>query len=416
MQKLDTSTPVVVLRALHQGGLGIVRSLGRLGVPVYVVDNGPWTPAFFSRHCRGRIRKDLERSSAGDSAGFLLDRARKIGRRPILIPTTDETALFVADNANALKECFLFPDQSPETAHALASKQSMFRLARALGIPTPETFFPRSRLDAIELLEAVPCPLVLKAIDCARQRRLAVQTKAIASDRHEFLELYDRMQDPQEPNLIIQEYIPGGDDSIWMFNGYFNRDSKCLFGMTGKKIRQNPVYTGSSCLAICLHNDLVERLTLHFMESVGYRGILDIGYRYDARDGTYKVLDVNPRIGSTFRLFVGDNGMDVARALYLDLTGQTVPVSQHCEGRKWIVEDWDLVSSLRYYFDGKLAPGEWIRSFRGVQETSFLSLGDPLPILPVLLQDVYELAKRSVKRFRHPNRTPRDVHRMWHKA
>ena len=59
------------------------------------------------------------------------------------------------------------------------------------------------------------------------------------------------------------------------------------------------------------------------MKAIGYQGILDIGYRYDRRDGQYKVLDVNPRIGCTFRLFAATNGMDVARALYLDMTGQT---------------------------------------------------------------------------------------------
>ena len=82
------------------------------------------------------------------------------------------------------------------------------------------------------------------------------------------------------------------------------------------------------------------------------QGILDIGYRYDARDGRYKLLDANPRLGATFRLFVGDNGMDVTRAEYLHFTGQPVPVSHICTGRKWILEDADLVSCIQYYRDG----------------------------------------------------------------
>src|SRR5216683_4807846 len=114
-------------------------------------------------------------------------------------------------------------------------------------------------------------------------------------------------------------------DTGWIFNGYFNRKSECLIGFTGKKIRQCPVHTGSTSLGICLANEEVENTTKRFMKSIGYRGILDIGYRYDARDGTFKVLDVNPRIGATFRLFVDANGMDVVRALYLDLTEQPVP-------------------------------------------------------------------------------------------
>src|SRR5439155_2952849 len=199
-----------------------------------------------------------------------------------------------------------------------------------------------------------------------------------------------------QPNLILQEYIPGGDDTVWMFNGYFNADSECLFGMTGKKIRQTPVYTGATCLGVCLPNDTVLESTQRFMKSIGYRGILDIGYRYDARDGQYKVLDVNPRIGSTFRLFVGSGEMDVARALYLDLAGQPVPFSSPRYGRKWIVEDCDVVSSMRYFRDGKLTVKEWLESFRGIEEGAFFSFRDPVPAASVALSDVFECAIRAL--------------------
>ena len=117
--------------------------------------------------------------------------------------------------------------------------------------------------------------------------------------------------------------------------------------------------------------------TRDWMKRLGYRGILDIGYRYDARDGSYKVLDVNPRIGATFRLFVAKNGMDVARALYLDLTGQAVPAAEQVDGRKWLVELGDVDSFLRYRRDGKLTTRQWIASMAGVQESAFFAPGRP---------------------------------------
>lgn len=55
-------------------------------------------------------------------------------------------------------------------------------------------------------------------------------------------------------------------------------------------------------------------------------------------DGKYKLLNVNPRIGSTFRLFAARNGSDVASALYLDVTAHTVPFTQLPERRKGMVE------------------------------------------------------------------------------
>src|SRR5581483_11963129 len=130
------------------------------------------------------------------------------------------------------------------------------------------------------------------------------------------------------PNLMIQEYIPERAGGRWMFNGYFDSKSRCLFGSPGKKIRQNPPNAGITSLGVCLPNQEIVEKTQRFIEAIGYAGIVDIDYIYDARDGQYKMLDVNPRIGCTFRLFVSDTGMDVVRALYFDLTGQTVDVGR----------------------------------------------------------------------------------------
>ena len=55
---IDTTTPAVVLKfdpnVMHHGGLGVIRSLGRVGVPVYGVHEGPWAPAANSRYLAGR--------------------------------------------------------------------------------------------------------------------------------------------------------------------------------------------------------------------------------------------------------------------------------------------------------------------------------------------------------------------------
>lgn len=404
----DPSTPVVLLGATHHGGLAIARSLGGLDVPVYVVDSGKWNPARFSRHCRGSFLWNLNSATPQESVAFLVNAARTIGRNPILIPTNDTAALFVADNSEALCPSYLFPNQSAERSRGLVSKKSLFQLASRYDIPTPRTFSPASRGDAFAFARTAIYPVMVKPDDCGRPG--AAMTKCIAYDANDLLKKYDAMDDSEQANILFQEYIPGGDDSIWMFNGYFNKHSECLFGMTGKKIRQCPVYTGAACLAVCLHNHTVHQMTLEFMKAVGYQGILDIGYRYDSRDGKYKVLDVNPRIGSTFRLFAGDGGLDVARALYLDLTNREVPPSKLRDGRKWIVEDADIVSSYRYWRDGKLTALDWVKSFSGVQETSFLSLTDPLPIVPVLIGDLREAAVRAWKTaFGYHRRTQSDA-------
>ncbi|MBI4206787.1 MAG: hypothetical protein HY527_17335 [Betaproteobacteria bacterium] len=377
-ERLDTSVPVLVLK-MHHGSLGIARSLGRLGVAVYALNASPKAPAARSRYWRACYEWDVENVPAQRSVEYLLDLAGRLGKGTLLIAVSDRTALFVAENADALKGHFCFPNLSREIVTGFTSKKEMYFLARRLGVPTAETRFPQSREELISMLDRTRFPVVLKGIDGARLTARAGRAMAIVRNADELLEQYGRMEDEASPNLMLQEYIPGGEDSVWMFNGYFNADGKCLVGFTGKKIRQSPVYTGSTSLGICLGNDRVAEITCAFMKAVGYRGILDIGYRYDARDGQYKVLDVNPRIGSSFRLFVDRNGLDVVRALYRDLTGQPMPQAAPAEGRKWMVEDADLHSSYKYWCDGTLSLVDWLRSFKGVRECAWFASDDLRP-------------------------------------
>lgn len=358
-----------------------MRSLGRLGVPVYMVNSAPREPAFFSRYCRRKFLRNII-GLTQQSVRDLLKVGRKIGRRSILIPTTDRDAIFVAEHADPLEEWFMFPDQSAELVHSLCSKKKMYYLAKKFNVPTPEAVFPQCKEDVLNFLQTASFPVVLKAIYGWRVEGGISNT--IVHTASELIHKFDSMEDRTQPNLMLQEYIPGGDESQWMFNAYFDERSDCRFGITGRKIRQWPVHTGAASSGICLRNETVKKTAEDFMKAVGYRGIVNIGYRYDARDGQYKVLDVNPRIGATFRLFVDDNGNDVVRTLYFDIAGQSMTPGVALEGRKWFVEDLDVGSSFLHHLEGNLGFRQWMNSYRGVREAAYFAADDLLPFLQML--------------------------------
>jgi D-aspartate ligase len=392
---IDTSVPVVDLFRGGYGDVSIARTLGRLGVPVYLVaQKGMPTPVWSSRYWVKRTRWDFSRPDE-ESVAFLLDVGATLqathGRRAILLTTADWLAIFIERNGYLLQQQFAFPQPVRPVIHTLLNKWEMHLLAKEHGIPTPNTVSPASRVEIEEFSETSSFPIVMKPADPYLRDP---PPKKIVHTQQELMAEVDRDAARAPLNLVLQEYIPGDADTVWMCNGYFGLQNTVTF--TGKKLRQVSS-TGIASLAICLPNETVATQTRRLMEGVGFRGCLGIGYRYDSRDGLYKLLDVNARISGLFRLFAGTNEMDVVRVCYLDLTGQHVPATTLQPGRKWMLED-DVFAALLAVANGRLSVAEWMRSVRDVRELQWFARDDPVPIFVWLREKVRRWTLRSFSR------------------
>lgn len=382
--------PAVVLPSPHHVGLGITRSLGRLGVPVFNVDSSRWAPAFFSKYCRGRSVWDFETASSEASLEFLTQLAERIGKPSVLIPTTDTTAVFMADHEEALRNKYVFARQDSLLVRALCNKSDMHNLARKTGVCVPDSTVPKTRSDLWSCFKTSVYPLILKSID-TRYRKRKSKTKVLLRNRQEAYALYDRIQDEVIGNVMVQDWIPVGPATDWMFNGYFDQRSRRIAAFTGKKARQFPPDLGVTSLGICEANQAVEEIATRFLGTLRYRGAVDMDFRYDYRDRKYKLLDVNPRVGGSFRLFVSEDNLDIVRVLYLDQTGRPVAAPRLPEGRTWAVEDYDFVAAFHYVSQRRVSARKWLASFRDVQEFGFLSADDPIPAILMLRDDLSEM-------------------------
>lgn len=380
----DFSTPVVILKCLEDSyiGLGVIRSLGRLGVPVYAIVTTLRTPARFSRYSKTLWFPELSAETSDEELlNYLFQVVEKIDRRSILISTMDAYSKFVARHSEALGHSFVFCSSDVNLVEGLCSKQGMYLLAKKHDVPIATAAFPKSRSEVEEFAENALFPVVLKAVDWTVLECRPMTKTFIVNSPKELLQEFEAHNCLGFPNVMLQEYIYGAGIQDWIFNGYFDDQSNCLVSFTGKKLRQAPVYTGYSSLGECAKNEVVEATSIKFLKAIGYKGVVDIDYRYDPKDGVYKILDVNPRVGASFRLFVGRDGLDVVRAMYLDKTGQNVPRDFQVDGRKWIVEDSDLRSAYTYYRHHGLSLIDYLKSLRGVKEGAWFALDDPSPFI-----------------------------------
>ena len=328
----DRSTPAVVVKfdpnVMHHGGLGAIRSLGRLGVPIYSVHEGPWAPAATSRYLHGRLFWQMPPADAERVCTGLLQLARRIGRPAVLIPTDDAGAIFLAEHGSGLRDAFLFPDPPADLPRRLAGKYSLYQLCRELGVPTPWTVLPASINEAREFAASAGFPVLAKLTMPWHQGGELRSTAIIRSAAE--LEAGYRAGERAGAGLMLQEHIPGGPGRDWFFHGYCGTAQVCSPAFTGIKDRSYPAYAGLTSLGHSAPNPPLRAQITRMLGRLSYRGIMDLDLRYDSRDGQYKLLDFNPRLGAQFRLFRTTAEMDVVRAVYLDLTGQTVPTR-----RRW---------------------------------------------------------------------------------
>lgn len=380
----DTSLPVVVVSGQtshHYGGLGVARSLGRWGVPVHWAHPMDTRMALRSRYVEAVHPFPIDVTDA-EAADRLCRLDVPVGT--VLLPVDDRAAAIAGGHAKDLAGKYRMALPDPGLAARLSSKQGLHDLCREHGIPTADVFTPKTADELERALTVSRFPVVLKRIANWVGVGMDRPSVRIAETADDVRAAYADEPWTRTPNLLIQEYIPGGPDTIWMFDGYFDARATCRFGLSARKLRQSPVYTGYTSLGVCEpHTDLTDQ-TIKFLETVGYTGPVDLGYRYDERDGTYKLLDVNPRLGSTFRLFVDSLGYDVARVLYLDLTEQPYETGEPMPGRKWVLEGNDIISSVRYRRDGRLSARQWLSSLRGVEEGAWWAADDPIPFAAML--------------------------------
>ncbi|HEY1643649.1 MAG TPA: hypothetical protein VGG35_23480 [Streptosporangiaceae bacterium] len=394
----DTSTPAVVLKldpnVMHHGGLGVIRSLGRLGVPVYGVHEGPLAPAASSRYLRGRCfwqpgASDPDRIRAG-----LARLASVIGRPAVLLPTDDAGAIFLAEHGDSLRESFLFPEPARDLPRQVAGKYSLHELCTATGIPSVAAAVPDSLPAAREFAGQAGFPLIAKLT--TPWQAGALRSTSVVSDDRELSAIFAACEQAGA-GLMLQEFIPGGAGTDWFFHGYCDATSACRPAFTGVKERSYPAHAGLTSLGRSeVNQDLRDQVT-GMLSKLGYRGIMDLDLRLDRRDGQYKLLDFNPRLGAQFRLFRTVAGVDVATAAYLDLTGQAIGDSEQA-ARRFLVENYDPLGALGYLRHGELSISSWLKSLRGVDEVAWFARDDLRPFGLMCLRMGWRLASRPVSR------------------
>jgi D-aspartate ligase len=397
----DTSIPVLVVKVgrypRHHGGLGAVRTAGRVGIPAFAMTEDRFTPVAMSRYLTGRTVSPL---SGLEPTAQLVERVRRavdrVGTEVIALPTDDEAAILIAEHRDALGPRLIAPPIPPSLPRRLASKRCLLELCERHSTPTAGAAFLVTPDDFDRYARTARYPVVAKVVEPFRRLEVpTIRSPTLFRSEAELLGNLDRQLTPSY--LMLQEYLPPETSEDWIFQGYFDASSECLVGFTGVKYRSWPPQFGITTFATTAANEALAAKAIAFCRAVRYCGIVDMDWRLDQRDGEYHLLDCNPRVGAQFRLFENAASIDVVRAMHLDLTGRSVPEAP-MRHRSFVVEHLDLASRLSR---ADRSARNRARPRRGPIERAWFAPDDPVPFVSMMVRQVVPTYKYALRRVTH---------------
>ena len=245
-QRLGATTPAVVVPAFNATGLGIVRDLGREGVPVIAVDHYPKSIGLASRYAVPALCRDPRY----DEEGLLRDLERigsALPQRAVLFPAFDDHVWAFSRNAERLERYFILPFARWDVMQRLADKETQMQAAWAAGVETPKTFFVHGPDDLQAAAQEVPFPALFKPLRHQEMRRRFGVKVVLAETVSDLDAAYEKARVCGA--LMLQEIVPGDDQDFYTFGAYHDASSRPLGQFISRKVRQHPRDFGESRIA-----------------------------------------------------------------------------------------------------------------------------------------------------------------------
>jgi D-aspartate ligase len=381
----------VVIGGDYQG-LGIVRSLGRRGVPVCIIDDEN-SIARFSRYATHALRvKELRDQQA------CVETLLRVGREMslqgwVLYPTREETVAALARNREELSQHFRVPTPSWNTIEKAWDKRCSYKTAQELGIPTPRTWACHDASD-LERIEGDP-PFAVKP---AIKEHFFYATKAKAWRANSRAELRDLFNLANQhiacEEVLVQELIPGDGSKQFGYCAFF-KGGQAVASMVVQRVRQHPPEFGrASTYVQTVDLPVLESLSERFLRGINYYGLVEVEYKLDDRTQEFKLLDVNARTWGYHSLGAAA-GVDFPYLLFADQVGSPV---EHCRARvgvRWVRMTTDIPTALVEIANRRLTIAEYIKSVRGASVDGVFCREDMKPGLAEISLLPYMFLKRG---------------------
>lgn len=368
--------PAIVL-GTHTMGLGVIRALGSMGVPIVAIyydhhkDIG-----YVSKYVKHKVYVPHPEQAEGEFLAQLIELAPRFGGG-LLIPASDETLVAVSRHKDLLARHYVVACAEWDITRRLIDKKYSYALAESIGIAVPKTFTPQSLEDVKSYGKTIEYPCLVKPCQShlffARFGRKMVPVENLK----QMLVVYQQAVDAGL-DIMLQEIIPGDDTHVVNYNSYF-WGGQPLVEFTAQHLRKTPPDFGSPCVAVSKQISEVMEPGRRILQAMGFYGYSCTEFKKDARDGTYKLMEVNGRHNLSTLLAV-HCGINFPWLHYRHLVEGVAPEQTNFrENFYWIDMERDLPFIPQRFFKRGESLGQFLSPYLNPHVFAVYDSQDPKP-------------------------------------
>ena len=390
--------PALVLSG-STAALGVISSLGRRGVPVIVLHHDRGEVGCASRYVRETIRvPHPERDEAA-----LLELLRGLASRfhsGVLMPCSDGFLGAVSRHKSELSRHFHVACPDREIARTVLEKSRTYAAASAAGVPVPHTAVLTSLAEAEREARAASFPCLLKPVTGHQYYQRFRKKMVLAKDVDELIAAYCEAA-AAGSDVMLQEFIPGGEADGVNYNSYF-WDGEPLLEFTAAKVRNAPPRIGSPRVVVSRHVPAVIEPSRRLLRALRYSGFSCTEWKRDARDGQYKLMEVNGRHNLSTRLAMRC-GIDFPWLEYLHHAKAETPTRRDFDdGVFWIDIGRDVGHTLLHWRSERQPLASYLEPYRRPHVFAELDPDDLGPFLSRLGSALAWLGAGALRQLRDP--------------
>jgi D-aspartate ligase len=306
---------------------GMARSFHEeYGVRSLALASFPLAPTRFSRIVDVKLIDGF--GSADAFLPTMLEQGRSLAKthdKLLLIPCGDNYSELVSRFQSELRESFIVAAPPHDLLKRLVNKASFYELCARHGIdhPRTRTITAADAMDIGALEVPFDFPVALKPSDSVAYldvrfpgRKKAFVLGSIDEVRSVVARIY---QAGYADTLVLQEYIPGDDSQMRVINAYLDAQSSVRMICLGNPLLEDhaPDLIGNYTAIRSTSDQVLYDRIQAFLEGIGYVGFANLDLKVDARDGSTRLLELNPRQGRS-SFYVTLAGYNLARYVVQD--------------------------------------------------------------------------------------------------